>query len=275
MSLRMDALVLKASHRLPQFPIAVAKEPRMPQIGEWPQKSSKNKKGWGLRRLQKSSPKASAVTLSPLRHRRLAKPRLSPLPRPARTIQPAFNVPLTSFLISHFSFAPLAKIICAHPCPPRSLPFPFPFPFPSPPFAYSAPHRPSPSPASRPARSLAPNIPRAQPVIDDPAHRRLDRVRRGVFAKRIAQHHRRGKNLRDRVGDALARDVRRSPPLGSNNPKRPVAVSLSPRLALGSIPSEPRDQSHLIAQNVAEQILRQHHIEPPRILDQLHRRVVT
>jgi hypothetical protein len=64
------------------------------------------------------------------------------------------------------------------------------------------------------------------------------------------------------------------PPLGSKRPKRPVAVSLVPRLALGSIPRDPVIIRHFVAEDIAEEILREHHIETARGLDELHRRVV-
>jgi len=81
---------------------------------------------------------------------RLPKPRLSPchpLP-PPRSHNPAsipMCAPPLSLFISHFSFLirPSPKIICAHPCHPRSLPFPFSI-FHRLPSAYSAPTTASP-----------------------------------------------------------------------------------------------------------------------------------
>src|SRR5687768_6246390 len=58
-------------------------------------------------------------------------------------------------------------------------------------------------------RSLGMDVGGAQSVTQNLRHRGFDALGGLLLAQRIAKHHRRGQDGRERIGDALARDVRR------------------------------------------------------------------
>ena len=90
----------------------------------------------------------------------------------------------------------------------------------------------------------------------------------------ITQHHGGGENLRDRIGDALARDVRRGAAARLEHSESGRSGGASPSLALGSMPSEPAIIAISSLRMSPKRFSAQHHVEAPRVLDELHRGVV-
>ena len=120
------------------------------------------------------------------------------------------------------------------------------------------------------ARRSGGEIGGAEAALEHGVDRGLDARRVLRAAEAVAQHHRRREEGRERVGDALAGDVGR----------RAVDRLEEARLALGA---EARRGQHsqragqhrrLVAEDVAEEVLGDDHVEVGRARDELHRRVV-
>jgi hypothetical protein len=99
--------------------------------------------------------------------------------------------------------------------------------------------------------------------------RSLNGVGRLVFLERVAEHERGGQNLRDGIGDALARDV------GCGTAARLVEAEGAVGQGRAGQESKRADRrGRLVADDVAEEIFAEHDVELLRLADELHRGVV-
>jgi hypothetical protein len=86
----------------------------------------------------------------------------------------------------------------------------------------------------------------------------------------VAQHHRRGEEHRERVGDPLAGDVGRRAVDGLEHAR---AAGLAERRAREQA-DRAGEHRRLVAEDVPEHVLGKDHLEVTRRRDELHRRVV-
>ena len=105
--------------------------------------------------------------------------------------------------------------------------------------------------------------------VEDILNSGFDGVCLGLETERVAQHHRARQDGRDRVRDALARDVRR----GAVDRLIHTLAALIHRGGRQHTDGA-GDHGSLIGQNIAEQVAGYDNVELTRIADELHRAVV-
>src|SRR3546814_2612530 len=113
---------------------------------------------------------------------------------------------------------------------------------------------------------LAPQIGAATTLGEYLRHRRLDPRRARLVAARMAQQHRERQDHRQRIGDALARDVGRAAVDGLIQP----LLAFAERSRCKQ-PDRPDAHRRLIGQYVAKEVAGDDDVELARIADKLHR----
>ena len=101
------------------------------------------------------------------------------------------------------------------------------------------------------------------------AHRALDRVGKVAALERIAQHHRRRQDRRQRIGDVLARDVGRR---AVHRLVQPLAIVRERRGRQHA--DRAREHRRRVGEDVAEHVARHHDVELRGRAHELHRRRV-
>ena len=100
-------------------------------------------------------------------------------------------------------------------------------------------------------------------------HGLLDRGGGFVLVEGVAEHERGGKNLRDGIGDALARDVGRGTAARFVEAERAIG-----QRGAGQQPERADRRRGFVADDVAEKILAEHDVELLRLAHELHGGVV-
>ena len=114
----------------------------------------------------------------------------------------------------------------------------------------------------------------AQAIGNDTPDGCLDCGGRLFLGAGKAQHHGGGEDLRDRIGNAFASDIRGGAAARFIHSETRRAGSFLAEAGARKHSQRAGEHGNFIAQNVAEKILRQHDIEPLWILHQLHGSVV-
>ena len=112
------------------------------------------------------------------------------------------------------------------------------------------------------------------PEAKRPAHRVLDETGLLRHVERVAQHHREGQNAGERVGDALAGDVRRAAVHRLVERLAPAARVGRAERGRGQHAERARQHRRAIRQHVAEQIAGDDDVELLRLAHELHRAII-